>query len=246
MNKQKFSLVTLLALTTLMMAISFVNAQTVQDSSICYAYDSNLQPIGAGNTIFPYTDKIGLWVQIQNPANVEYRIVWTDPNDSQFRSNAVDVVDKEGENWGIVFDSIQVAQSTAKTKLGVWSVSLYIDHELQLTSQFQIIDYDQLMANVQNIQSQIQSIVDEKDSLLAQNSALKAQIDTLQASYDALQSQVGTSSDYQQLQDKYDALSADYKALQSSQGTTKTMLYAAIVVALVSVVVAVYFGALKK
>ena len=217
MNKQKFSIIILLTLTTLMIGISFAHAQTVQDSTMCIGYDSNLQPIGSGNTIFPYTEKIGLWVQIQNPTNVEYRIVWTDPDDNQFRSAAVDVVDKTGENWGIVFDSINIAQTTAKNKLGVWTVGLYIDHELQLTSQFQIIDYAQLMASVQNIQTQIQSIVDEKDSLLAQNAALKAQIDSLQANYDALQSQVGTSSDYQQLQDKYDLDLDKFKNLEGKK-----------------------------
>ncbi len=246
MNKQKLSIIALLALTTLMISVSTTQAQTIQDSTMCYGYDSALQPLGVGSTVFQYTEKIGLWVQIQNPASVEYRVVWTDPDGNQFRSTAVDVVEKSGESWGILFDSINIAQTTAKNKLGVWTASLYIDHELKLDTEFQIIDYAQLIANVQSIQGQIKSIIDEKDSLLAQNAALKAQIDSLQASYTALQAQVGTSSGYQQLQDKYDALSADYTALQASQGTTRTMMYAAIVVALISVVVAVYFGAMKK
>jgi hypothetical protein len=246
MNKQKLSVITLLIITLSMLGVSATQAQNIQDSTICYGYDSNLQPKGVGNTIFQYTEKVGLWVQIQNPTEVAYRIIWKDPSGSQFRNTAVTVVDKSGEDWGIVFDSINIAESTATNKLGVWTVSLYIDGEVEVEREFQIISYQNLIDNIQDIQDQIQDIVDEKDALLAQNAALEASLQILQADYQVLQAQVGTASGYQELQDNYDELSADYDALKTSQGTTRTMMYAAIVVALVAVVVAVYFGAIKK
>jgi len=246
MNKHKLSIIILAALTLIMLGTVVTQAQTIQDSTICYGYTTDLQPKGIGSTVFNYNEKVGYWVKIQTPPSVEYRIVWTDPNDVQFRSQAVTVVPKIGENWGIVFDSINIAESTVKNKLGVWKVQLYIDHELKSELQVQIISYENLLSNIQNIQNQIADIVQEKDLLLAQNAALEVSLQSLQVNYQALQAQAGTSSDYEKIQQDYDALKADYDALKANQGSTRTMMYAAIVVALVSVVVAVYFGAMKK
>jgi chromosome segregation ATPase len=75
----------------------------------------------------------------------------------------------------------------------------------------------------------------------------QAQILTnLQADYAALQAQVGTSTDYQQLQTQYNTLNTDYQNLGRDLSTTRMMMYAAVVVAVASVGVAVYFGAIKK
>lgn len=246
MNKQKLCMIALLALTISVFCITMVQAQTIQDSAMCYGYGSDLYPDGIGNTVFQYTEKIGLWVQIKDPANVDHRIVWTDPDGTQFKNTAVTVVDKSGEDWGIVFDSIGVAETTARNKLGVWTASLFIDNEVAVEEPFQIINYDDLIENIEDIQGQIQEIIGEKDDLLAQNAELQQSLETLQADYAKLESQVGTTSDYEKLQENYDELNDDYEALKDSQGSTRTMMYAALVVAIVSVVVAVYFGALKK
>lgn len=246
MNKQKLSVILLSALTLTMLNLSFLKAQNIQDSVFCYNYDTNLMPVGEGNTIFQYTEKIGFWVQIQNPSTFSYRIRWVDPSGQEFRNVPITIIPKSGADWGIAFDSIKIAESTAKNKLGVWKVILSIDGQSEVESQFQIISYTSILENIQNIQAQIEDIVEEKDLLLEQNAALEASLQSLQADYAALQAQVGTASDFEKLQQDYDDLSDDYESLKSSQGSTRMMMYAAIVVALVSVVVAVYFGALKK
>lgn len=247
MNKQKTSIIILLSITLSMLGVSTIQAQNIQDSTMCYAYGTtDLQPIGEGNTVFQYTEKIGLWVQIQNPPDTTYRVIWYDPSGNQFRNVAVSVIDKSGADWGIVFDSINIAESTAKTKLGVWTVALSIDGQVEVETEFQIISYSKLIEDIGDIQEQIQDIVEEKDALLAQNQALQAQLQALQADYTALEAQVGSTSDYEKLLDDYEDLESDYDALKASQGTTKTMMYAAMVVALVAVVVAVYFGVMKK
>ena len=132
MSKHKLIIIALIAITFAAINISVINAQNIQDSEICYGYgSSDLQPKGIGNTVFPYTEKIGFWVQIQNPADVNYRIIWIDPDDSQYRNQPVEIVKKSGADWGIAFDSINIAETTAKNKLGVWDVELYIDGELR-------------------------------------------------------------------------------------------------------------------
>lgn len=247
MNKQKIGLILLLSISFSIMSISFTSAQTIQDTAICYGYGaSDLQPKGIGSTIFEYTDEVGFWVQIQNPADVSYRMIWTDPSDNQYRNAAVEVIEKSGDDWGIVFDSIQIAETTAKNKLGVWTVTLYVDGEEMSAAEFQIINYDSILDTFNDFSEQLEEIVDEKDNLLAQNEALQAQLEAIQAQYAALEAQVGTSSDYEELLEDYEALEENYEDLKGSQGTTKMMMYAAIVVALIAVVVAVYFGVMKK
>ena len=247
MSKQKLSIITLLIITLSMLSVTATQAQNIQDYAMCFGYGTvDLQPRGVGSTIFPYTEKIALWVQIQNPPDVTYRVIWLDPNDSQFRNTAVTVIDKSGENWGIIFDSINIAETTAENKLGVWAVELYIDGELELRNEFQIIDLETIQEQIAEVIADKNDLIDDLDTLRAENDALEAQISTLEASYAALEAQVGTQSDYEELQDNYDDLSAEYDALEASQSSTKTMMYAAIVVALVAVVVAVYFGLVKK
>jgi len=247
MNKQKLILATLLTLSVALLSVSLVEAQTIQDYAICYGYgETDLMPKGIGDTVFNYNEKIGLWVQIQNPPDVSYRVIWTDPSGNQYRNVPVEVIEKTGEDWGIVFDSINIAETTAKNKLGVWTVTLYIDGTPEVETQFQIIDYNELLKQISDIQTQIEDIIDEKDALAERNAELEGALKTLQEDYDELQSQVTTSSEYEQLEANYLKLQDDYEALKASQSTTKTMLYGAIIVALVAVVVAVYFGLMKR
>jgi ABC-type phosphate transport system permease subunit len=44
----------------------------------------------------------------------------------------------------------------------------------------------------------------------------------------------------------YDDLQDEYGDLVDAQGSTRTMMYGAIVIALIAVIVAVYFGLMKK
>lgn len=247
MKKQILTAISITAIIFSMFGVSTIRAQNIQDSAICFGYGTtDLQPKGIGTTYFQYTEKVGFWVKIQNPADAQYRVIWEEPSGSQFRNTPVTLIEKEGEDWGIIFDSLNVAESTAKNKLGLWKAVLYVDGEIEVESEFQIINYNDLLDSISGIQDEIEEIIAEKDALTAQNAALEASLETLQTDYAELQSQVGTSSDYEELQENYDSLVEDYEELKANQSSTKTMLYASIIVALVAVVVAVYFGVLKK
>ena len=64
--------------------------------------------------------------------------------------------------------------------------------------------------------------------------------------YDELEESTVSEVQLMQLNNDYDDLQDDYDALEASQEGTRTMMYASIVVALAAVVVAVYFGLMKK
>lgn len=223
-------------------------AFTIADGEFCYRYDiTTLQPVGVGSTVFTYSEKIGLWIKINEPSTgVEYRLAWYDPTGAQFRQQEVTLVTKTGENWGIVFDSINVAETTAKDKLGVWTVKLLIDRKEETSAQFQIINYESILQSLSTAVSQIETMQSENNLLNSQNQQLTLQLQQLQTDYATLQSQIGTSSNYQSLQNDYDDLYDDYEVLGRDLGTTRMMMYASVVVAVASVGIAVYFGAIKK
>jgi len=241
-------LAVILLFTVALATVPQAGAYTIVEGKFCYKYDpTTLQPIGAGNTVFTYTEKIGLWVKINEPsAGAEYRFVWYDPTNTQYAQHVVDLVPKSGEDWGIVFDSLNIAETTAKDKTGVWNVKLLIDRKEEASAPFQIINYDSIQQSLANARAQIDIIQSENDLLQSQNQQLTLQLQQLQASYAALQAQVGTSTDYQQLQTQYNTLNAEYQTLGRDLSTTRMMMYAAVVVAIASVGVAVYFGAIKK
>jgi len=227
-----------------------VKAYEIDVAKFCYRYDPttllSVGEIGNGNVVFSNSEKIGFWVKIIDPPTEEIRIDWKDPNGITFIQNVVTPVPKTGENWGIVFDSINIAETTAKDKLGIWTVKILINKEPQGTAQFQIINYDSIQQRLNDLSSNVETIQSENDLLKSQNQQLTLQLQMLQADYATLQSQIGTSSNYQTLQADYDDLYDDYQALGRDLGTTRMMMYAAVVVAIASVGVAVYFGAIKK
>ncbi|MFH2112846.1 MAG: hypothetical protein ABIJ47_16480, partial [Candidatus Bathyarchaeota archaeon] len=234
-------LIALILFTITLAATPQAKAFTIADGKFCYRYDTTtLQPVGEGNTVLTYSEKVGLWVKINEPSTgVEYRVAWYDPSGTQFRQQVVTLVTKTGENWGIVFDSINIAETTAKDKLGVWNVKLLIDRKEEATAQFQVINYESILQNLANARSQIDTIQSENDLLNSQNQQLTLQLQQLQTDYATLQSQIGTSSNYQTLQADYNDLFDDYQTLGRDLGTTRMMMYAAVVVAIASVGVAV-------
>ncbi|MFH0850108.1 MAG: hypothetical protein V1924_04110 [Candidatus Bathyarchaeota archaeon] len=226
-----------------------VHAYSILDSAFCYSYSATtLEPIGIGSTYFTYSEKAVFWAKIQDPpsSSVDISVVWIDPDDTQFRSWPITVTPKTGQNWGIVSDSINIAESTAKSKLGLWTVELYIDHVKELAVEFQIIDYESIVQSITNANAMITQIRTEKTQLETQYQQQAQILANLQTDYATLQSQIGTSSDYQKLQNDYDSLNDKYEVLSRDLGTTRMMMYASVVVAVASVGVAVYFGAIKK
>jgi hypothetical protein len=225
-----------------------VKAYEILDSATCYGYRADTySPKGVGSAYFTHNEKVGFWVKISDPpSDLEMRVIWIDPDGDQFDSNAVEAKDMDGENWGIIFDSINIANAIPENKPGKWRVELSIDHNVELAREFNIIDYEEFTSSIDDIKDQIEEIITENNNLENELQVLTARYTALQANYTRLQAQTGPSSEYQELQDDYEQLDDDYRDLQVTLSTTRMMMYGAVVVAIASVAVAVYFGAIKK
>jgi hypothetical protein len=222
----------ILLLTTLIafqVILPAVNAYEVIEYETCYGYRlDTLYYKGGGSAFFTHNENVGFWVKIQDPpTDLSIRVIWTDPDGKQYDSNAAQVVQLEGEDWGIVFDSIYIYGTSA-------------------AKEFQILDYDTIVSDFAILRVQINTIQTGYDTLQAQNQEVIQQYAELQADYNNLLANPPNSEAMEDLQDQYDEMYREYLQMQASMGTTKMMMYGAVVVAVASVAVAVYFGAIKR
>jgi len=241
-----FMLASLILLQTALPMV--MGAYEVIESETCYGYRTDtLAPKGIGDAFFTHNEKVGFWAKINDPpTDLSIRVIWTDPDDRQYDSNAVEVIPLEGEDWGIVFNSIYISGTSAENKKGVWTVELSIDGTVEATEQFQILDYDSIVADFSILRVQLNSLQMGYDTLQAQNQENIQKYADLQADYNDLLQNPPNSDAMNDLQDQYDEMYREYLQIQANMGTTKMMMYGAVVVAIASVAVAVYFGAIKR
>jgi len=200
-----------------------------------------------GSAFFTHNEKVGFWVKINDPpTDLSMRVLWTDPNGVIYDNNAADVEQLDGEEWGIVFDSIYIDGTSAANKKGVWTVELSIDGTVEAAKQFQILDYDEIISTFSDLREQLEDIQATNDETQETNQALIEQLAELQADYNDLLENPPNSEALEALQQQYADLYENYRDLQVNLSTTRMMMYGAVVVAIASVAVAVYFGAIKR
>jgi len=225
-----------------------MGAYEVLESETCYGYRTDtLGPKGIGTAFFTHNEKVGFWVKIDDPpTDLSMRVIWKDPNGNTYDNNAVTVVQLEGEEGGIVFNSIYIDGATAANKQGVWTVELSIDGTVEAAKQFQILDYDKITLDFLTLSNQIKTLRDEINDLQAQNLEIEQSYNNLLEDYNDILENPPNSEAMEELQDQYDEMYRNYLQMQANLGTTKMMMYGAVVVAIASVAVAVYFGAIKR
>ena len=226
-----------------------VQAFSVVDTSLCYSYNAEtLVPEGESTNYLTTSDYVGFWANITDPPT-DIRVVWLLPSEDQYQSNSVTAVQKSGKTWGIVFNKIKIQGnliSSPGNHPGVWIAQLWINHELATEQKFQIIDYNSIVDDIVSIRNQVNEMATEKNTLQNKYQELQTSYLDLQTQYQTLQSQTSSSTELEKMQDDYDTLYDNYRGLQVSLSSTRMMMYAAVVVAIASVLVAVYFGAIKK
>ena len=253
MSKLKTGLIALLAVMTTFMIIGVttVYGYDIETKVSCYGYsETTLLPLGITNSFLTTNKEAGVYLQIINPPDdVTFKFYYKENDiEKEFTGgySKVDVIPKEGTTWGIAYTTMDINGKTPEFNPGSWTCKVYIDGDVEETISFDIIDYDDLSSQISQITDTIQDIVDEKNSILAEYDAIVEDYDALVEQYVELEDTsvseiqlISLNNDYEDLQDQYDDLEA-------AQASTRSMMYASIVVALIAVVVAVYFGVMKK
>jgi hypothetical protein len=228
--------------------LTVMGAYEVLESETCFGYRlDTLGPKGVGDAFLTHNEKVGYWIKINDPpTDLSMRVIWSDPDGITYDNNAVDVTQLDGEEWGIVFDSIYIDGTSAANKKGVWTVEFSIEGTVEASKQFQILDYDEIISTFSDLREQLNEIQATNDETQETNQALLEQLAELQADYNDLLENPPNSEALDELQDQYSELYEDYRDIQVNLSTTKMMMYGAVVVAIASVAIAVYFGAIKR
>ena len=253
MSKVKTGLIALTAIMAAVMILGLASAyaQTIEEVTMCYGYsEATLSPLGFTRAFLNTNEEAGIWAKINNPPDdITFKFYYDDNGvEKEYTGgySKVDVILKEGTNWGIAFTTMDIDGQTPSFNPGVWTAKIFIDGEVIEIKEFNIIDYSVIVSSITSIKESVTEIVEEKDQVVEAYNDLVADYGVLVQQYEDLEDTTVSEVQLMQLNNDYDDLQDDYDSLKASQGTTRTMMYGAIVVALIAVVVAVYFGMMKK
>lgn len=253
MSKVKTGLIALTAImaTMLILGATPAFAQTVEEVEMSYGYsETTLSPMGITSAFLTTNEEAGIWVKINNPPDKVTFKFYYDVNglEKEYTSaySRVDVVLKEGASWGIAFATMEIDGQTPSFNPGVWTAKVFIDGDLAAIKTFSVFSFSSIATSLESLRADITEIVDEKNEVVDSYNVLKADYDTLVEDYEDLEDSTVSEVQLMSLNDDLEDLQDDYDDLVAAQGSTRTMMYGAIVVALIAVVVAVYFGLMKK
>ncbi len=253
MSKVKTGLIALTAIvvTIMILGVTSAFAQTVEEVEMCNEYsETTLSPQGITNAFLTTNKEAGIWVKINDPPDdVTFKFYYQDNGvEKEYTGgySKVDIIPKEGANWGIAFTTIDIEGKTPSFNPGVWTAKIFIDGEVVKIKEFSIIDYASIVSSIASIQETVTEIVEEKNQVVDDYNNLVTDYGVLVQQYNDLEDTTVSEFQLMELNNDYDDLQDDYDDLKAAQESTRTMMYGAIVVALIAVIVAVYFGLMKK
>ena len=253
MSKVKTGLIALTAIMATIMILGVTPAfvQTVEEVDMCYGYTEGfLVPLGVTNTFLITSKEAGILVKISNPPDDVIFKFYHDVNgvEKEYPQgySRVDVVPREGANWGIAFATLDIDGETPSFDPGVWTAKVFIDGNVEKIIAFNIVDYSSIASSISSIQETVAGLVDDRDEVVEDYNNLVADYGDLVQQYEDLEDSTVSEVQLMELNRDYEDLQDNYDDLVDAQESTRTMMYGAIVVALIAVVVAVYFGLMKK
>ncbi len=253
MSKVKTGLIALTAImvTMLILGVTPAFAQTVEEVEMSYGYsETTLSPLGITSSFLTTNEEAGIWVKINNPSDkVTFKFYYEENGVEKEYTSAysrVDVIMKEGASWGIAFTTMDIDGQTPSFKPGVWTAKVFIDGDLAAIKTFSVFSFSSIATSLDSLRVDIAEIVDEKNEVVESYNDLVTEYDALVEQYEDLEDSTVSEGQLMELNRDYDDLQDDYDDLFDAQGSTRTMMYGAIVVALIAVIVAVYFGLMKK
>ncbi len=253
MSKVKTGLIALTAVmaTIIILGVTSAYAQTVEEIEMSYGYsETTLYPNGITSVFLTTNEEAGIWIKINNPPDkVTFKFFYeVNGLEREYAAaySRVDVILKEETSWGIAFATIDIDGETPSFNPGIWTVKVYIDSDLVSLKEFSIIDYESITSSITSIQVAVQEILVEKNEVVESYNDLVTEYAVLVEQYEDLEDSTVSEVQLMELNRDYDDLQDEYGDLVDAQGSTRTMMYGAIVIALIAVIVAVYFGLMKK
>ena len=158
MSKVKTGLIALTAIMTTIMilGVTLAHAYSVEEIAMCNGYsETTLSPYGITSAYLTTNDEASIWVKIEDPPDdVTFKFYYEDDGvEKEFTGgySKVDVILKEGANWGIAFATLDIDGQTPSFNPGVWTAKIYIESEVEEIKEFSIVDYSSLASSIYSI-----------------------------------------------------------------------------------------------
>lgn len=245
-------------LISMLVSSSIVFGAEVTDSITCMNVDGSGVATGVSSDFLATTPYIFVRSTFSNLLSGQMiTFGWEIPGGGGWDSNVITAT-SETTYW----DSIPIEGDLAATFVGTWTVKIYVDDELEDTVNFNIVDYTDLLGDIQGLILQIQdannqallwqselgdlearttAIEANYSSVLAQNLIIQNELTTKISEFSSLESDYNTLSlDYNQTQQELEEVKNDLNDLKNQSGDN-TILYLAIGAAAVAILAAAYF-----
>ena len=155
MSKVKTGLIALTAImaTIMILGVTSVYAQTVEEVEMCYGYSElSLSPLGITRAFLTTNEEAGIWVKINNPPDkVTFKFYYeVNGIEREYTTgySRVDVILKEGASWGIEFTTMEIDGEIPSFNPGVWTAKVFIDGDLVAIKEFSIFDFSSIASSI--------------------------------------------------------------------------------------------------
>ena len=264
MNNRKtiYGLVFIL-LISMLVSSSIVFGAEVTESITCMNVDGSGVATGVASDFLATTPHIFVRSTFSNllPGQV-ITFGWEIPGGGGWDSSVITATSET-----VYWDSIPIEGDLAANYDGTWTVKVYVDDELKDTVTFNIVDYTDLLGDIQGLIAQIQEANNRYDLQNSQIAVLNATVIELNYNYTSVLTQnleiqnalnqkviefTAMEADYNELDYNYtqtqtqlEQVRNDLEALQGQSGDN-TILYLAIGAAAVAILAAAYFYTKSK
>lgn len=235
----------------LLSPITQVQGSEVEEYQMCSEVDPETRlPKGKSPVFFTHSVKVYLWVKVSDvfPGQT-IRFEWFDPGDYPLTFSSIAVESAKVEEY---WESIAIEGKLPEQSPGTWTVKFYIDDELKVTEKFDIINYNALIQEINNLIDNVYEHQDTIDQYTADIMLLKENYDNLITEYDAVKDDYeNLKYDYDTLQRNYDDLLEDYNSIQIDESTlknlrnTRNIMYGTSAAAVVLFFVTIYYARKK-
>lgn len=257
-NKNTVTRLIILFLASMISSTTIVFGTEVTESITCMNVDSSGIATGISTDFLSSTPYIYVRATFSNlqPDQV-ITFEWEIPGGGSW-----DFTEITASSEIVYWNRIPIEGDLAANYKGTWTINIYVDNELVDIHNFKIVDYNDLLGDIQSLIEQIQAantrreiqenqmaalnatiieLTEDYSAVLAQNLLIQNELNqkileftTMQSNYNELN--LNYTQNIQELED----VQEQYEALKNQSGDNTT-LYLAIGAALIAILAAAYF-----
>lgn len=230
-----------------------VHAYTVGRYLMCSDVDSaTKKPIGVGSFFLTNSTSVCFWVNISDVSpGRTLRFDWFDPDNGLYGSWSKDIGRPTvGESWGwyVAWNAIEIKGRYPERVPGTWRVNFYIDSDLEVSINFELIDPESitwkikvLLDKINEFKTTVYQLTLDYNNLLSNYTTTLIEYNTMTNNYEKLEEEyIMLKENYTSLYNDYYHTKTDYDLAIKAYQSTKTKMYGSLAFALLFFITTIY------